>query len=67
MRYDEFIASANRYYSDNATDFRYGQAVYNHLARVRPDIAGQLLGTPLDPFHRNEVAEAVWEFIAVRW
>lgn len=30
---------------------RFGQAVFNHLAEVRPDLSEAIRGTDKDPFH----------------
>ncbi len=32
---------------------RHGQAAFNHLFAVRPDLSEQVRGTPMDPFYRD--------------
>jgi len=34
--------------------WRAGQALFNALLRVRPDLAEEIRGTDLDPFHDNK-------------
>lgn len=67
MTFVEFIASANKHYEDNKSDLRYGQAVFNHLLEVRPDIAEAIRATELDTFHKSSVSDDTWLFIHLRW
>lgn len=67
MRFDEFAVQAGRYYRQNKAEMRYGQAVFNHLYEIRPDIADKLRGTKLDPFHDIVVFDEVWDFIEANW
>lgn len=32
---------------------RYGQAMFNHLVEIRPDLAEKIRGTNMDPFFCN--------------
>jgi hypothetical protein len=34
-------------------DWRAGQAYFNALYTILPDVAEEIRGTPLDPFHRK--------------
>lgn len=48
--------SLHRFYFDGMAravfkEERYGQAMFNHLLEVRPDLAEQIRGTENDPFH----------------
>jgi hypothetical protein len=38
---------------------RVGQAFYNRLADVRPDLAGDIRGTALDPFYNGITPELI--------
>jgi hypothetical protein len=44
---------------------RYGQALFNTLREVRPDIADRLLGTQDDPFYANDGDEGLERAVAV--
>lgn len=46
---------------------RRGQALFNHLHDVRPDLANQLRGTDLDPFYDNSKVVDALEFIQQHW
>lgn len=68
MTFIEFVKNSANYYEHNKTEQRYGQALYNYLAKVRPDIAGQMIGTSVDPFHKTgSISDDVWTFISSRW
>lgn len=67
MTFTEFIMNSATYFEKNKKEQRYGQALYNYLAKVRPDIAGEIMGTSVDPFHRTSVSDEVWTFIRSRW
>lgn len=67
MDYIDFVLDATRYYDANKADYRFGQAVYNRLVQVRPDIANKLVGTELDPYYKTSVTTNVWEFIHSNW
>ena len=67
MTFHDFIIKATNYYRQNQPDYRFGQAVFNYLAQVRPDISEQIRGTNLDPFHKTHVKDEVWTFIHKAW
>lgn len=52
-------------------DWRLGQAAFNVLAEVRPDLAEQVRGKRLDPFYANKVDDrrfvAFVEFLETNW
>lgn len=46
------------------TEERLGQATFNHLWALRPELASAIQGTRLDPFYVDDVNEPRWsEFI----
>ncbi len=49
------------------SEIRYGQHYFNVLNVVRPDIANEIRGTKLDPFHRDSVSPEVESFVARSW
>lgn len=67
MDYITFVLEATKYYDSNKADYRLGQAVYNRLNEVRPDIAKKLMGTDLDPYYEKAVTVPTWEFIHQNW
>lgn len=67
LTFTQFVALSGTYYGQNKRNLRFGQSVFIILDQVRPDIANQLVGTPLDPFHKNSVTDEVWAFIEERW
>lgn len=62
---DFFDATAKSY--DPTAGLRIGQHWYNSLARVRPDIAGKLVGTPTDPFYKDFVPTDFIQFVMDSW
>ncbi len=53
MTADEFYALARERLSANP-HWRYGQALFNTLLDVRPDLATEIRGTIADPFFAQE-------------
>jgi hypothetical protein len=50
-------------------DWRYGQAVFNLLANVRPHLADSIRTTHLDPFYRekHDIDPMLWTLLESRW
>lgn len=69
MTYIDFVINTTKMYNhpNNAEGWRLGQAVYNRLHEIRPDIANKIVGTPLDPYYKNSVTTETWEFIHQNW
>jgi len=67
MTYEEFVTNADSYYRKHASEYRHGQAVYNYLATVRPDIASQVVGTPSDPYYQKYIPHSFWELVSQVW
>lgn len=68
--------SLHQFYFDaivlaRANKWRYGQAMFNHLAAVRPDLANAIRGTDKDPFYVVYLAQPNWdrfvEYIEQNW
>jgi hypothetical protein len=53
------------------TGERYGQAMFNHLWEVRPDLSEKVRGTDKDPFYVDRLYDPRWdafvEFIESNW
>lgn len=67
MTYIVFCHEAVNYYVSVKQEQRFGQAVFNYLHRVRPDVADQIRGTECDPFYQTFVDDAVWARIESLW
>lgn len=63
MTFNEFIA----YASHPVPDQRNGQAAFNALATVRPDLAEVVRGSLVDPFYRDELLPEFYEFLSEWW
>lgn len=61
VTFDEFLlAAVGRYLME--PDWRWGQAIFNVLCEMRPDLSEQIRGTDFDPFYDNSDAKE-----ALRW
>lgn len=50
----EFHVKVEKDFSElKYSGYRYGQVLFNTLARVRPDLSEQIRGTKLDPFYAD--------------
>lgn len=64
------MLSLHKFYFDGITRARktgerYCQAMFNHLAEVRPEIAEAVRGTVCDPFHAQSPTDPRWDrFVA---
>lgn len=49
--------------------WRYGQAMFNHLLSIRPDLAEQIRGTEIDPFYKVSPVDmdGFFEFVESNW
>ena len=70
ISFNDFLADASIKYNKLVREdesVRYGQVYFNLLNGSRPDIAGKLRGSVLDPFHRDEVKTEVHAFVEYLW
>lgn len=66
MTFDEYLLET--WASQRANpQYRAGQAYFNTLYHVRPDISERIRGGPLDPFHRNERITDFLECVMGDW
>ncbi len=71
------MLTLHKFYFDAATlarknpGWRYGQAMFNHLCQVRPDLSEQVSCTDKDPFHVTKLSDPCWDrfvsFIESNW
>ena len=68
--------SLHKFYFDaqvraHKTGERYGQAMFNHLCDVRPDLAERVRGTVNDPFYVERLNHPNWDrfvaYIEANW
>jgi hypothetical protein len=66
---DEYFKKWNEYYIRLAPKgMRIGQAAFNVLVDVRPDLADRVRGSfQLDPFHKDANLPALLEWIFLHW
>lgn len=53
MNLEEFVTEAEKVHRKNP-EWRRGQAYFNTLYAVRPDIANMIVSTGVDPFYRDD-------------
>lgn len=62
----QYLRLASLAKEDNPS-YRMGQAYYNVLDNVRPDLASRIVGTHIDPFHRDCVIAQFLAWVASNW
>lgn len=67
MTFEEFVMAFEQYSVLNAGKFRRGQALYNFLAMVRPELARAIVGSRFDPFYNDGNIDRCFEFIMREW
>lgn len=50
-----------------STSERKGQAAFNLLHEIRPDLAEEIRATPIDPFYSHHNWQAFVQYIGARW
>ena len=65
MTLNQYLMAANAAYLDNP--WRIGQAYFNVLDEVRPDLANSIRGTVHDPFYRDAILPHFLAIIAGEW
>lgn len=68
MDFNEFTQECVAYLRTHPEQ-RWGQAVFNTLATVRPDLADMIRGTSYDPFHAPTGADIrpMWNVLRRAW
>lgn len=68
MTFVEFVQSyAKRLESVRFEKERAGQALFNELSLIRPDLADKMRGRTADPFYDDTRLGLTWAWIALRW
>lgn len=66
QQYADFFAKVCDYAFANP-HIRIGQAYFNMLEDVNPELANGLRGTDLDPFYRESVSEETHTYVQYNW
>ena len=66
MSYQDFLVVVKQAEQENPQS-RRGQVWFNTLQVYRPDLAYQLMGTPLDPFYRDSIPGNTENFVEEQW
>jgi hypothetical protein len=61
--FDQLVKSTH----ESKPEWKYGQVYYNLLSYHRPDIANQIQGTLMDPFHKTQVSLHTINFVKSKW
>ena len=64
--FTEFIQAVVQHYHANP-GWRVGQAYFNVLATMRPEMAEQIRGGVLDPFYQDSRIPVFLEFVSEHW
>ena len=68
LRFNEFLGRVEKI--QKQYKWRYGQALFNGLLDLRPDLAEEIRGTPLDPFNKKakkDVPADLFAMLEERW
>jgi hypothetical protein len=66
VTYQDFLVQVHESFKEDPKS-RYGQVWFNVLQVHRPELAYQLMGTPLDPFYRDCVPPQTEMHIEKQW
>lgn len=64
--YEDYIRTVIAACTANPS-WRYGQAYFNTLCDVAPELAEEIRGRDLDPFHRDEVLPSFLVWLQLVW
>ena len=66
--FSDFVTAAANYTADTAPrSWRTGQAAYNLLDTVRPDLSFMVAGSDIDPFHDDSRLPLFYDFVMRHW
>lgn len=66
MTLSDFYAGVAEYNKANPAQ-RHGQALFNYLWSVRPDLSEQIRSTELDPFYEDKRLPETYEWLMDNW
>lgn len=65
MTYSEWVLYAYAYNRQHSEQ-RLGQAFFNALYEIRPELADSIRATPFDPFYNNDI-EPFLVYVLLHW
>jgi len=66
--FSDFVGAVTHYIENDAPySWRAGQAAFNLLGRVRPDLVGLISGSDFDPFYTDANLPAFYDFVMRHW
>lgn len=65
--FTDFCRAAADYADHYPVGWRAGQATFNLLVRVRPDLAEMVRGSDFDPFYDDARLPLFYDFVARHW
>jgi hypothetical protein len=66
ISYEEFLAFVEKY-EKAVVQWSFGQAYFNILTSVRPQLAELIRGTIHDPYHKDVVSDQTHEYVKSKW
>jgi len=64
--YKEYVAAVDQKIAE-LPYWRAGQAAFNVLWDIRPDLANEIHTSKLDPFHRDDRLPEFYEWVEENW
>lgn len=65
--FGDFVSAVAKYRGECPKDWRTGQAAFNLLSRVRPEIAFLVQGSEFDPFQDDARLSDFYDFVMRHW
>jgi len=65
--FDRFLADVSEVHRAAAPGLRYGQTFFNLLYAERPDLADELRGSNIDPFHFDTTTPGLLDWVERNW
>jgi hypothetical protein len=65
--FDRFLADVSEVHRAAAPNLRYGQTFFNLLHAERPDLADELRGSEIDPFHFDRTTPGLLDWVERNW
>ncbi len=66
VTYSEYVVAAAKYYQENSEE-RMGQAYFNVLCVIRPDISEKIRGTNKSAFYNNKKLAEMLDEVYKQW
>jgi hypothetical protein len=67
VSFSEYVAMVADAFQNKANHYRNGQAAFNTLYAVHPQLAEQVHNTDIDPFYDDDVLPDFYEWVNDHW